>query len=176
MGEIVPALHDARDVGKIRFLAVSERFETEPAHDMAKKLFARDDWATAFDVMMVGFNLLNPSARRHVFPHTRRHGVGTLCMFAVRRALTDVDRRREVLAEMGRPADALDFLGGPPDVIAAGYRFCRHEPGVECTLFGTGDPAHLDANLDALDSPPLPDADLARLADLFGEAESASGS
>ena len=176
MDEVVPALKDARDAGKIGFLAISERFESEPAHDMAKRLFARDDWATAFDVMMVGFNLLNPSARRHVFPQTQKHGIGTLCMFAVRRALTDVGRRREVLAEMGHSADALDFLGEPPDVVAAGYRFCRHEPGVDCTLFGTGDLNHLDANLDALDSPPLPDADLARLADLFGESESASGS
>ena len=50
----------------------------------------------------------------------------------------------------------------------AAYRFARHEPGVDVVLFGTGDAAHLRANVAALLKPPLPEADRAKLAELFG--------
>ena len=176
MDDLVPVLHAARDAGKIRFLAMSERFESEPDHGMAIDLFARDDWAGVFDVLMVGFNLLNPTARGLVFPYTRQRGVGTLCMFAVRRALTNAGRRAEVLADMGLPADALDFLGDAAAVTDAGYRYCRHEPGVDVVLFGTGNPDHLDANLRSIAAPPLPDEATRRLEDLFADAKPVSGS
>ena len=176
MGDLVPVLHAARDAGKVRFLAMSERFESEPRHEMATDLFARDDWAGVFDVLMVGFNLLNPTARDLVFPHARRLNLGTLCMFAVRRALTNPQRRAEVLAEIGLPADALDFLGDAAAITDAGYRYCRHEPGVDVVLFGTGNPDHLDANLKSIAAPPLPDDVTRRLEDLFGDAKPVSGS
>jgi aryl-alcohol dehydrogenase-like predicted oxidoreductase len=50
----------------------------------------------------------------------------------------------------------------------AAYRYVRHEPGVDVVLFGTGDSAHLRANIEALNKPPLPAADRAKLAKLFG--------
>ena len=50
----------------------------------------------------------------------------------------------------------------------AAYRFVRHEPGVDVVLFGTGDAGHLRTNTASLLKPPLPDADRARLAALFG--------
>jgi len=36
-------------------------------------------------------------------------------------------------------------------------------------LFGTGDPAHLRTNVASLLKPPLPEADRAKLAALFGQ-------
>jgi aryl-alcohol dehydrogenase-like predicted oxidoreductase len=45
----------------------------------------------------------------------------------------------------------------------------RHEPGVDVTLFGTGDADHLRSNVAALLKPPLPEADRKKLADLFGQ-------
>ena len=50
----------------------------------------------------------------------------------------------------------------------AAYRFVRHEPGVDVVLFGTGDAEHLRANVASLLKPPLPEADRAKLAALFG--------
>ncbi len=50
----------------------------------------------------------------------------------------------------------------------AAYRYVRHEPGVDVVLFGTGDAAHLRANVAAINKPPLPEADRAKLAKLFG--------
>jgi hypothetical protein len=48
------------------------------------------------------------------------------------------------------------------------YRFVRHEPGADVVLFGTGDHEHLRSNIASILKPPLPDADRARLASLFG--------
>ncbi len=174
--EIVPALLDARRAGKIRFLAVSERFETEPAHEMARDLFANAEWAEVFDVLMVGFNLLNPSARKHVLPHLQTHRIGTLAMFAVRKALTNAQRRAEVLESLGHKADALDFLGDDAAITDAGYRFCRHEPGIDVVLCGTGNAEHLKANIRSILQPPLYLEDQRRLSVLLGHQQSVSGS
>ena len=58
-------------------------------------------------------------------------------------------------------------------MIEAAYRFARHEPGVDVTLFGTGDAAHLRANVASLMKPPLPAADRAKLVALFGHLKEA---
>ncbi|MBO0887184.1 MAG: aldo/keto reductase, partial [Acidimicrobiales bacterium] len=82
--ELVPALVHWRERGAIRCLAVSERFATEPEHTMLER--AVDDGL--FDVVMVGFNLLNQSARDRVLPGARAHDIGVEVMFAVRQALS----------------------------------------------------------------------------------------
>ena len=105
-------------------------------------------------------------------------------MFAVRRALTRPDALRELLDNLiaeGRlnPADLDDGPDGPlgflGDVVNAGYRFCRHEPGVDVVLFGTGNVEHLETNLKSLNDPPLPPDILARLEKLFGQIDDVSG-
>jgi L-galactose dehydrogenase len=163
---------------------VSERFGADPGHEMLTQAL-RDD---CFDVAMVGFNLLNPSARDRVLPVTRERGVGVEVMFAVRRALSHPDELRRVarqLADDGHlgegdldPDDPLGFLvheGGAASVVEAAYRFVRHEPGCDVVLTGTGNPAHLADNVAAICSPPLPDADLDRLRRLFGHLDHLSG-
>jgi L-galactose dehydrogenase len=72
---------------------------------------------------------------------------------------------------LGKTDDPLGFLvhpGGATNMIEAAYRYARHEPGVDVTLFGTGDAAHLRTNVASLLKPPLPEADRATLAHLFG--------
>jgi aryl-alcohol dehydrogenase-like predicted oxidoreductase len=177
LNEIVPVLIRAREAGKIGHLAVSEGFMSDTEHRMLRRVLELD----VFDVMMVGFNLLNPSARKTVFPHTRRLDVGVLVMFAVRRALTNSGRLAEVIEELIARGEvdpnavdrhaALAFLGDARD---AGYRFCMHEPGADLVLTGTGDPAHLEQNVRSLSGPPLPREQLARLERLFGEVASVS--
>jgi aryl-alcohol dehydrogenase-like predicted oxidoreductase len=174
---IVPVLVRAREAGKIGHLAVSEAFLSDTEHRMLRRVLELD----VFEVMMVGFNLLNPSARKTVFPHTRRLDVGVLVMFAVRRALTNPARLSEVVdglierGELGAAGvdrhAALDFLG---DVRDAGYRFCMHEPGADVVLTGTGDPEHLTQNVRSLLRPALPPEQLARLERLFGDVASVS--
>ena len=179
--EIVPALERAKEQGKIRHLAVSEEFISDPTHEMLKRALLDDH----FDVVMVGHLLLNPSARRDVLPITQAKNIGTLGMFAVRRALTRPEALRELLDDLiaqGKVDPALlddNAEGGPlaflGDVVEAGYRFCVHEPGVDVVLFGTGNVDHLEANLKSLNGPPLPPEHLDRLEKMFGEINTVSG-
>jgi len=77
------------------------------------------------------------------------------------------------------PADLDDGPGGPlgylGDVVNAGYRFCRHEPGLDVVLLGTGNIEHLEANLKSINDPPLPPEIATRLEKLFGHIDDVSG-
>ena len=182
--EIVPTLQDLRDQGVIRSIAISERFNADTGHAMLQRALCDDVW----DVMMVGFNLLNQSARERVFPATIEKDIGVLIMFAVRRALSRPEKLAEAIEEMIQkgqldPAeidreDPLGFLvhdGGAVSLPDAAYRFCRDEPGTHVILSGTGNPAHLQANLASFSRPPLPEGDLQRLKHIFRHVDSVSG-
>jgi aryl-alcohol dehydrogenase-like predicted oxidoreductase len=116
-----------------------------------------------------------------VFPRTRELGVGTLIMFAVRRALSRPDRLAEVLIDMvARGTLPADLAGRNPlaslgDIRDAAYRFCAHEPGADLVLTGTGSPEHLEDNVRSLLAEPLPADALALLERLFGHVDSVSG-
>jgi aryl-alcohol dehydrogenase-like predicted oxidoreductase len=181
---LVPEMKRQQAAGKIRFLGVTEHFGEDTGHAMLPRALGDDH----FDVIMVGFNLVNPSARTRVFPLTSARDVGTLVMFAVRRQLSDPAALREAVAGLiargevdATEVDADDPLGflreaaGVGSVAEAAYRFCRHEPGAQVVLTGTGDMDHLEANLAAIQAPPLPPEALARLTRLFGEVDSVSG-
>ena len=182
---VVPILDKLRDRGKVRHFGISEMFNADPGHRMLARAVQDDCW----DTVMVGYNLLNPSAAERVLSVTRGKGIGVQVMFAVRRALSRPERLAEVLADLrGRglvppdvePApDALDFLlaeGGASSLPDAAYRFCRHTPGCDVILSGTGDPAHLRQNARSMLSPPLSPESLQRLHELFGEVDCLSGS
>ena len=176
--EIVPALIKAREQGKIRFLGITEHFGSDLDHKMLTAAMPSGIW----DVVMVGFNLLNPSARHSVLRLALEHRIGVQDMFAVRRALSNPDGLKDALdaiAAAGQldrakldPAAPLGFLG---DVVDAAYRFCRHEPGIDIVLTGTGKLEHLKQNVASITGPPLPEATLARLRQLFGHVDSTSG-
>ncbi len=182
--ELVPALHRLQEQGKIRFLGITERFAGDPQHSMLERALRDDCW----DVMMVGFSLLNPSARERVLQPALERGVGTLIMFAVRRALSRPSELHKVVHDLvargAIPSDGIDtddplgFLVSHDcarSVVEAAYRFCSHEPGAHVILSGTGKITHLEQNVAAIESGPLPRADLARLGELFGAIDFISG-
>ena len=177
LNTLAPALLREKEKGKIRHIGLTEN----PIVDFtnaALKLALRDP---VWEVYMVGFHMMHQSARQNVFPATQKKGIGTLIMFAVRSIFADpprVAREMKALAAkglvekwLGESDDPLGFLvhpGGADSMIDAAYRFARHEPGADVVLFGTGDAAHLRANVASLLKPALPQADRARLATLFG--------
>lgn len=182
--EIVPVLQQQQSLGKIRFLGITETFVRDPSHQMLQASLPDD----LFDVVMVGFNLLNPSARKTVFPATIKNNVATQIMFAVRRALSNdgalVALIEELVAEKNiapgslSPDRPLDFLEDHPDVasrVEAAYRYCRHEPGATVTLTGTGNANHLKDNVESILAGPLPADTLDRLNAVFGDVDSVSG-
>jgi aryl-alcohol dehydrogenase-like predicted oxidoreductase len=181
---LLPVLQRARQAGKIRFIGITEAFERDFGHEMLTRALQDDDW----DVMMVGFNFLNPSARQRILTRTRQKGIGTLGMFAVRRGLIDetwlrillnrLADRGEIDPELASAPDLMDSLGlrGVSSTLSeAAYRFCAYAPGLDCTLSGTGSAEHLSENLSAVQRGPLPETTLARLEQLFGQVDSLSG-
>ena len=69
-------------------------------------------------------------------------------------------------AWLGEAEQPLGFLIHPDSahtIIDAAYRYCRHEPGTDVILFGTGNPKHLRSNIDSILSDPLPAVDLEQI-------------
>jgi L-galactose dehydrogenase len=181
---LMPVMQRLREQGKIRFIGVTEGFVPDPSHQMLQQSLREDLW----DVVMVGFNLLNPSARGSVFPMTHEKRVGVLNMFAVRRALSQPDRLAGILTDLTHrgviPRNAVraeDFIGSllnesdATTLPEVAYRFCRHEPGVHLVLTGTGNPEHLRANAESILKPPLPRSVLQKLAEVFGDLDYLTG-
>jgi len=174
---LAPALAEQKAKGKIRHIGLTENPIVDHVNATLKRAVNDPQWK----VFMVGFHMMHQGARTNVFPATRQNGIGTLIMFAVRSIFADpprVAREIKALAAAGKVEtwlgdsdDPLGFLvheGGAATMIEAAYRYVRHEPGVDVTLFGTGDAAHLRSNIAALLKPPLPDADRKKLEVLFG--------
>jgi L-galactose dehydrogenase len=174
---LAPVLAEQKAKGKIRHIGITENPIEDHTNEMLKRALHDPVW----EVFMVGFHMLHQGARKNVFAATRQQCMGTLLMFAVRSIFADpprVAREMRALAEKGLIDkalvdlnDPLGFLiheGGAANMTEAAYRYARHEPGVDVVLFGTGDAAHLRANVAALEKPPLPAADREKLAALFG--------
>jgi aryl-alcohol dehydrogenase-like predicted oxidoreductase len=181
---LVPVLLRLREEGKIRAVGITEAFSVDPGHQMLRQALEADCW----DVMMVGFNLLNQSARSRVFKKTLEKNIGVLCMFAVRRALSQPAQLKAVIADLAQSGqidpgacdadDPFGFLTQPgkaATVPEAAYRYCRHEPGIHAVLSGTGNVEHLEANVTSLLKPPLAQTDVQRLEAIFGRVDSVSG-
>jgi len=179
--ELAPALLKERDKGKFRHLGITETPPFDAPQAMLQRALPEDD---CWEVIMLGFHMLNQQARHKVFPHTQAKGIGTLLMFVVRSIFSIPGRLQttlQTLAAEGKVPDwlaqtddPLGFLvheGGASSVIDAAYRFARHEPGADVVLFGTGNPAHLQSNIDSILKPPLPREDIEKLYALFGELE-----
>ena len=177
LNTIGPVLLEEKRKGKIRHIGLTEN----PIEDHTNEMLTRAVNDPIWEVFMVGFHMMHQGARRKLFPITRQKRIGTLLMFAVRSIFADPPRvareMRELAAKglvepwLGETDDPLAFLvhaGGATNMIEAAYRYARHEPGVDVVLFGTGDAAHLRTNVASLLKPPLPDADRAKLAHLFG--------
>ena len=179
-----PELVKMQEKGKIRFTGFTELFGGDTTHEAIKAALKDDVW----DVIMVGYNMLNPSAAKMILPITMKNNVGTLCMFAVRSSLSNPEQLKldvqkmyaanQVDRELVPMEHTLDFLiegGHASSIMEAAYRFCRHTPGIDVTLTGTSSVDHLTDNLQSITMSPLPDSVLERLELMFGRVDSVSG-
>jgi L-galactose dehydrogenase len=175
--DVLPVLLREKEKGKFRFLAMSESPNQEPLHDAAVRALDED----LFDVIMLAFSLMNQNARELVFPKTLERKVGTMLMFVVRDIFSHLEMLRDTIKNLAAEGkvpsslagkdNPLDFLihanGGAKDILDAAYRYGRHEPGTDVVLFGTGSPEHLKSNVASILAPPLPEADRAKVRELF---------
>jgi L-galactose dehydrogenase len=181
---LVPVMQKAKQEGKIRFLGVTEAFGQDSPHAMLEVSLRED----LFDVIMAGYNILNPSAGKFIFPLAREKDVGVLCMFAVRTALSnpgqlriDVGRileRGQADPAIVKPDNTLDFImeeKAADTIMEAAYRFCRHAQGIHVVLTGTGSAAHLRENIASILKPKLPKEILGKLELMFGKVDCVTG-
>jgi aryl-alcohol dehydrogenase-like predicted oxidoreductase len=179
---LLPVMLKAKEQGRIRFLGVTEQFAFDTAHEMFKLVLPDN----LFDVIMTGYNILNPSAAESVLPLAIKNNVGVLNMFAVRSALHNPEQLRvdiNRILERGQGgvelnAESLNFIvksGAAGSLPEAAYRFCRHTPGITVTLTGTGNSEHLKENLNSIEKPKLSEETLEKLAQLFGNVDCVSG-
>jgi aryl-alcohol dehydrogenase-like predicted oxidoreductase len=184
VSEIIPVFQQLQTEGKIRFIGITEAFHSDPGHAMLQRALQDDIW----DVIMVGINILNQSARSRVLVETIRKNIGIQVMFTVRLALSKPERLKEVVRELIAKGqldaseidldDPLGFVineGGAASIPDAAYRFCRDEPGTHVILSGTGSLEHMRSNLESIERPPLPEAVTSRLRSIFRHVDSISG-
>ncbi len=174
---LAPALVEARDAGKIRFIGITETSPNDPDQRMLREAICEPPW----EVIMLAYSLMHQNARRHVFPITQERGIGTLLMFVVRNFFSRPENRRQALAqlvetgklpaEFAAEGDPFAFLmkeGGAENLTDAAYRFARHQPGADVILFGTGNKAHVRANVESILRPPLAPEVVAKVHEMFG--------
>jgi len=184
VAELLPVMEKFRAAGKIHHIGLTEIFDRDRDHAMLKRALADDFW----DVMMVGFNMVNQSARDLIFAPAQRKNIGILGMFAVRRALTSAEAFSQALRElqsMGKLSGELDIghilerLAGQDEhrgsVAEIAYRYCRDEPAIQSVLMGTGEISHLEKNVDTFAEPPLTDDTRRFIAETFGHISDFSG-
>ena len=73
--------------------------------------------------------------------------------------LTELVRNGRLPATLGHVDALLNDVAqrhGMKGIIEAAYRYARHEPGVDVVLFGTGNIAHLQSNIQSILADPLP--------------------
>jgi len=185
---LVPEMIKAKECGKVRFPGITEGFIEDTSHKMLD-VALNDDF---FDVIMVGYNIMNPSAAETIFPRTIKQNVGVQCMFAVRQALSNPAQMKADIQKildnnqggvgLAANENALDFLTEKIDgkqvaasIMDAAYRFCAHAAGIHVTLTGTSSADHLADNLRSIESSPLTPEILEKLAQLFGLSNCVSG-
>jgi aryl-alcohol dehydrogenase-like predicted oxidoreductase len=174
---LAPALLRLKEQGKVRHVGLTETGPRDPDQAMLSRAVEEAPW----EVIMLAYSLVNQGARTRVFPVTVRRGIGTLLMFVVRNIFSNDAYRRAVFAKLvedgmleasvlsdGDPLAFLVYEGGAASITDAAYRYARHERGADVILFGTGNRAHVKANVESILRPPLPAAVIERLNRTFG--------
>ncbi len=180
----LPELIKAKEAGKIRFFGITEMFGMDTNHSMFQSALEDDLW----DVIMVGLNLINFSAIKNVFPTTSKNDVGVLIMFAVRNALSNLEKFKDLLPKLIEEGEIdiskfdtenpLGFLSDKnvaESSVDAAYRFCANTNGADVILTGTSSSDHLKSNVKSILSEKLPDEVLDKIHNLFGNVASVSG-
>ncbi|MFZ6028652.1 MAG: aldo/keto reductase [Chloroflexota bacterium] len=151
-GDVIGALQDARQAGKIRYIGYSG--DNEPAR-----------WAVdsgLFDTLQTSYNLVDQRAGERLFPRAQELGLGIIAKRPIANAAwgapaspsgyaAEYHRRAQVMAG----GDALP--GAPDDDILLALGFTLDHEAVDTAIVGTTNPDHLKANISMVEEKlPLP--------------------
>ena len=169
--------------GKVRFIGTTEISRRDGAHEWHQQALPQD----CFDVIMIGHNMINQSARRSIFPICLERDLGVMNIFTVRNVFRDPVRLTEVIGELVTqeqlPADfdqqdPFGWLLEDPDVgslVEAAYRYAAYTPGVSTVMCGTITLDRVRQNIAGLAKGPLPPEQIRRLEKTFGHISRAIG-
>lgn len=187
LGEVVPAFENLRRQGKLRFLGVTATGETPALHEVIA--------SRAFDSAQVTYNMLNPSAaiglppgypaqdHGKLFELTQATGTGVVGIRVLAGgALSGSSERHPIASAPPKPIgsaksyeddlrNAQVFMplvreGHTASLAEAAIRYCIAHPAMGTILVGMATPQQFEDSLAAVLKGPLPDAALARLAEL----------
>ncbi len=167
-------LTEVVDRGLVRFTGVSEQYVDDHEHRTIIQGLEKYD----FDVVMVGYNLLSPSAGSTVFPLAKEKHVGVVIMCAVRGVIADPVRLEAVIrnwtlngwldpTELPESTPLGWLLDEADSIAAAAYKFSAEPDAVGCVLTGTASADHLVENVQAISGKPLSPASIRRLRETF---------
>ncbi len=160
-GEVVAALHAARDAGKVRVCGYSgEGAALEWAIDSG-----------AFGAIQTSVNLADQWTCGALLPRAVGAGLGIIAKRPLANAAWRFDQ-----APVGRYEEpywhrlqAMAIAPADGDWTATAIRFSAFADGVATAILGTSSPEHLRGALDGLALGPLPEAEVQRWADAFAE-------
>jgi aryl-alcohol dehydrogenase-like predicted oxidoreductase len=179
----IPILQRLQQQGKIRFLGSSEQTRSDGDHRWLQRILPTD----LLDVVMVGHNMINQSARRTVFPICKENNVGVLNIFTVRNLFWNPLRLKEVIADLiARKIVSDDIMsGGEPlawlidddvqSLVEAAYRYAAYTEPVSAVICGTIEHNELKDNVHTITKGPLSKWKLKRLEEIFGQVAEAIG-
>lgn len=147
-GDVITALLEARDAGKVRVAGYSGENET--------LRWALD--SGHFGALQTSVNIVDQWSASHVLADAAARGVGVVA----KRPLANVAWRHDT-APVGHYSEVywrrLAECGVQPvngDFQNTAVRFSAFTPGVSVAIVGTKNPAHLKAAIDAVELGPLP--------------------
>jgi aryl-alcohol dehydrogenase-like predicted oxidoreductase len=153
-GEVVEALHAARDAGKVRVAGYSGENDARA-------------WAIgsgAFGAVQTSVNLADQWSLHHVLDDAASRGLGVVAKRPLANApWRFAERPVGLYAELYW--DRLHTLGLEPadgDWLATALRFSAFAPGVSTAIVGTGSEPHLHQTLAAEKLGPLPEQEIVR--------------
>ncbi len=188
LGEVVDAMRELRDQGKVRFWGMTAVGETESLHRVIE--------SAALNCVQSVYNLVNPSSGSDVPPGFDMHDFGNLIgrasangmgVLVIRvlaaGALTGEAVRHPVAVPTVAPigsgrdynqdlsrADGFRFLvqeGHVDSLVEASLRFALSNAGVSSVLVGYSSLEHLEQAVDYAAKGPLPSETMARLPEVW---------
>jgi aryl-alcohol dehydrogenase-like predicted oxidoreductase len=193
LNEVVPAFERARLQGKIRFLGLSAKGDTQSVHRAVD--------SGRFDTAQVIYNMLNPSAGAALplgfpgqdfgclFEHTKKAHVGTIIIRVLAGGALSGNEERHPLgsASIEPMASAADYRtdvrhaqlleplvrdGHVQSLVEASLRFAISNEDADVILIGLSTLEQLEAASAAVNKGPLSPAALARVAEIEARFES----
>ena len=170
-GEVITAIQNARDAGKVRFIGYSGD------NDAAR-------WAVesgVFDTLQTSFSLVDQHARSKLFPAAKSNGMGIIIKRPIANGAWGVThspskyadsyfQRAQVMATDGpvigsywpwadeyiqrsqtMAADG-PIPGGPHHEVMLALAFALCHPEVDTAIVGTRNPAHMASNIDMINA------------------------